>query len=114
MCCARTTAAADSADGAVPRAACVASSEAVAGRRAHPAAHVLLAPGDAWSTGDERYRNSSDIASSAMTQRYMHLSPAALDARFGCSIGRGRTEFWRHFGDGVATEGQWLEQLKWR
>src|SRR5438067_7749642 len=46
-CCARTTAAADPADGAVPRAAHVPSSEAVAGRRAHPASHVLLAPGDA-------------------------------------------------------------------
>ena len=50
-----------------------------------------------------------------MTQRYMHLSPAALDTRFGCWISRW-PQFWRHFGDGRVSEekDRWLEQLNWR
>ena len=35
-----------------------------------------------------------------MTQRHMHLSPAALDNAIPTGSASGRTEFWRHFGDG--------------
>ena len=66
-------------DGAVPRVARVASSEVVAGRRTHPAAHILFAPGDARRAGmsDSGAGRTSGIG---ITQRYMHLSPAALDS----------------------------------
>ena len=46
--------------------------------RPHPPSHVLLAPGDAGRT-DEVCRLVGH-QSLAMTQRYSHLSPAALDA----------------------------------
>ena len=48
--------------------------------RAHPASHVLLAPGDAWSTSDAPIQELAGHSDLGMTQRYMHLSPAALDA----------------------------------
>ena len=51
--------------------------------------HSSDAPGDAWSAGDARFRSLPDIASSAMTQRYMHLSPAALDAAIRLLDGHG-------------------------
>ena len=69
----------DPTDSAVPRPASLASSEAVAGRRAHPAAHVLFAFGDARAPS----RAIQEVAGHrelGMTQRYMHLSPAALDS----------------------------------
>ena len=49
-------------------------------RDTYPASHVLLTPVDARSpgTGNSGARRPQPI--SAMTQRYMHLSPAALDA----------------------------------
>jgi hypothetical protein len=40
-------------------------------------AHVLFAPGDAWSAGKS---DSGTGWTPGPTQRYMHLSPAALDA----------------------------------
>ena len=45
--------------------------------RAHPSSHVLLAPVDAGRAGT---RDSGARGDLTMTQRYMHLSPAALDA----------------------------------
>ena len=71
--------AADPADGAVPRAARGAASEAVAGRRAHPASHVLFAPGDARAP-PRAIQELAGHRELGMTQRYMHLSPAALDS----------------------------------
>ena len=52
-----------------------------------------------------------------MTQRYMHLSPAALDSAISAAGSAVfRTEFWRHFGDGegLRRKDQWVEQLNWR
>ena len=59
-------------------------------RRSHPASHVLFAPGDAGAPAAaiQELAGHSELG---MTQRYMHLSPAALDARFACWIGREAT-----------------------
>jgi hypothetical protein len=48
-------------------------------RDSHPSAHVLLASGDAWRAGEgiQELAGHQDLGT---TQRYMHLSPAALDA----------------------------------
>lgn len=48
-------------------------------RHPHPASHVLLAPRDAGrgGKGDQELAGHSTLA---MTQRYMHLSPAAKDS----------------------------------
>ena len=65
----------------------------------------------------ERFRSSPDTAELSMTQRYMHLSPAALDSAIRLlDQPSGRAEFWRHFGDGegLRRKDQWLEQLNWR
>ena len=48
----------------VPRAACVTSSKTLAGQHAHPAAHVLFAPGDARDR-QERFSSSLDTGNSA-------------------------------------------------
>ena len=42
----------------------------------------------------------------SMTQRYMHLSPAALDAAIRLLDGpQNAAKFWRHFGDGGKSKG---------
>jgi hypothetical protein len=71
--------AADPADAAVPRAACITSSEAVAGRRTHSAANVLLTPGDARSAAESD--SGVGRTSRAGHDAALHdLSPAALDS----------------------------------
>ena len=50
-----------------------------------------------------RFRNSPAISELGMTQRYMHLSPAALDAAIRLLDRRGRTA-WRHLETGRVAE----------
>ena len=54
----------------------------------------------------------------SMTQRYMHLSPAALDDAIRLlDPPTAWRRSWRHGGDGRqcrSREGQWIERLKWR
>lgn len=92
--------AADPANGAVPRAASVASSEAVAGRRAHPAAHVLFAPGDARCTAE----SDSGVGRTSRARHDAALHAPQSGGARQCDSPAGsaafRTEFWRHFGDG--------------
>ena len=108
--------AADPADGAVPRAARITSSQAGAGRRAHPAAHVLFAPGDARRTAesDSGARRTSRARHDAALHAPESSGARQRDSAAGSAVGR--TEFWRHFGDGegLRRKDQWLEQLKWR
>jgi hypothetical protein len=47
-------------------------------RGSHPASHVLLASGNAWSTGP-RDPGSGGHQDLSTTQRYMHVSPAAVE-----------------------------------
>ena len=52
----------------------------------------------------------------SMTQRYMHVSPAALDEAIRLLDSPQWLRFWRllETGGGSRAEGQWLEQLNWR
>ena len=43
---------------------------------------------------------------SGMTQRYMHLSPAALDSAIRLLDQPWSAKFWRHFGDGGSPKGE--------
>ena len=108
--------AADPADGAVPRAARITSSEAVAGRRTHPASHVLFAPGDARRTAesDSGARRTSGTGHDAALHAPESSGARQRDSAAGSAVFR--TEFWRHFGDGegLRRKDQWLEQLNWR
>src|SRR5688572_24408073 len=87
--------AADPADGAVPRAARVASSEAVAGRRTHPASLVLFAPGDARSAAesDSGTRWTPGTGHDAAVHAPESSSARQRDSAAGSAVGR--TEFWR-------------------
>jgi integrase len=69
-------AAADTADGAVQRAARIASSEAIAGRLRHTFCSHLAMRG----APPRAIQELAGHRELGMTQRYMHLSPAALDS----------------------------------
>jgi len=108
--------AADPADGAVPRAARITSSEVVAGRRTHPAAHVLFAFGGARRTAesDSGVGRTSRARHDAALHAPESSSARQRDSPAGSAVFR--TEFWRHFGEGegLRRKGQWIEQLNWR
>src|SRR4051812_609303 len=86
--------------------------------------HIMAAYGNEecprrWLTSHQKHVESVCRAIASGCGSDLEAAPESSGARqcdsaAGAAVGR--TEFWRHFGDGegLRRKGQWLEQLNWR
>ena len=81
-------------------------------RGSHPASHVLFASGNAWSTGTRDPGSWRATRTLSTTQRYMHVSPAAVEDAIRLLDGPVAWRPGRQMGDGASSRAECPDFLR--